>query len=222
MKKIGSLLMAVCICVLAVSALSSCGSKKVVGQGSEPDVFEIEYVADSVNAPLKYITFGKDSKGNLHYTVITHYSEHDVSEEWVYKKESAANTYKRYKYNEDENKYEFVNEFTGLYNLPHVDYFAQGWVNKNDLSFKGYTYSEIDVSGVEAEDEAKDLYAELGCKFYKYSKSGEDVYAIMAVYPELDIVLYYGTNLYGDGYQTEFVVKDFKLDQKGNYTDLLK
>ncbi len=225
MKNFVSLLMAICLCLSVCCLFASCGSSnEVVGQGSAPDVYKIEYSADTVNTPLQNITFGKDANGNMNYTIISNYSSGPVSEEYLYINQGGKDSpsYKVYKLNQETNNYEFVEETTSKYGLPHYDYFSQGWHNKNNLEFRDHNCIEVDITAVKTEDSVKDLLEELGCKYYKYQSDNSDMYAVMAVYSDLDIVLYYGTNIAGDGYETKFLVKSFQLDNTDNYADLVK
>ena len=231
MKKLISLLMAVCLCVSVCCLFASCGgSSKVAGQGSEPDVYEIEYHSYVINSPKQTVTYGKDADGNIHCKVIKHYSAAPEESEYVLIKQ-AENSYKKYEYNAELNNYEFKEDVTGLPSQAHLDYFRQGWSNKNNPKLKDYDCVEIGIDDVEAEDSAKGLLEELGCKLYKYQSADEDGYAIMAVLPELDIVLHYGTNFegygsqaeyYGGEYEVKFLVKDFSLTNTDNYADLVK
>ncbi len=231
MKKIISLLMTICMCISVCCLFASCeGSNGVVGQGAEPNVYKIEYHAYVKNSPKQTVTYSKDSDGNIHCKVIKHYSDAPQTEELLYIKQ-AENSYKKYEYNAELNNYEFVEDITGQPAMAHLDYFHQGWSNKNNPKIKDYDCVEIGIDDVEAEDTAKGLLEELGCKFYKYQSKDEDGYAIMAVIPELDIVLHYGTNFegygsqagyYGGKYEVKFLVKDFELDHTDNYADLLK
>ena len=168
MKKLVSLLLTICTFLSICCLFASCeGSNGVVGQGLEPDVYKIEYYADALNSPNQTVAYGKDSNGNIHCTIITHYSDEPKTEEYLYIKQ-ADNSYKKYEFNTELNNYEFVEDTTGTISLPHHDYFKQGWYNKNNSHIRAYDCVEVGISDVDAEDNVKGLLEELGCKYYKY------------------------------------------------------
>lgn len=230
MKKTLSLILAVLMCASAFLAFTACSDKRV-GIGDLPDAYEVSYYTydgrknDNGDPIIYNITYGIDAQGNIYRnTTYNRHTELQHSEELNIKTTEGEWTY--YEKNLDINKYEECDINTLAFHSAshqHLNYMRQGWVISNSLLWRDYSPSKIDASEVEAEDKIKTFLDSMNCEYYKYSKDGSDRFAIIAVEPESDLVLYYGDNNTDDDiYINRFVVTEYKTTQIDNYADLLK
>ena len=239
MKKFVALILAVCTCLSLCALFASCETKnQIPGQATNvPAVYEIECALDPIyNESLIYLTFGVDANGNTYTKKITTKLDENnnrvanVTTEQVYVKtgDGQYDVYAKPENADATAKFELKESITNsMGSSPYLTgtqgYFAMGWVNKNRADFRdGYTYTEITSAELDADASVKSLLEELGCKFYKYAKEGGDKYAILAVQPDMDIVLFYGSNYAEGTYTTDFVVSRFEKDHTKNYSDLVK
>ena len=237
MKKLVSLFMALLLCLSMCAMFAGCGgNNKIPGQATNvPAVYEIECALDPIaNESLIYLTYGVDAGGNIYFKKTTTKLDDNnnrvpnVTTEYVYVKtgDGQYNVYSKPENADATDKFEQdgSSSATPANYLTGTDgYFNMGWVNKNRADFSdGYTYTEITSAELDADAAAKSLLEELGCKFYKYAKEGSDKYAILAIQPDMDIVLFYGSNYAEGTYTTDFVVSRFEKDHTKNYSDLVK
>ena len=228
MKKSVSVLLALCLCISMIGMLFSCGAPKVVGQGQTPEVYEIEYAIQTPSRSLCHVTYGVDSEGNILHKVVSTSENPELTFHHLHVR--GEGKYECYSIDASTATYALLNEYPsegvpssveGAENSSAYGYFAKGWANKNDPAFKDFVYSEIDISEVTEDAAAKGLLESMNCKYYRFSKDGSDVYAILAVHPELDLVLFYGTNYHWDTFTVEFMVTKLEFNQSGSYADLL-
>ena len=239
MKKLVSLFMALLLCLSMCAIFAGCGgNNKIPGQATNvPAVYEIECALDPIaNESLIYLTYGVDAGGNIYFKKTTTKLDDNnnrvpnVTTEYVYVKtgDGQYNVYSKPENADATDKFELKESLpNAMGSSPYLTgtqgYFAMGWVNKNRADFSdGYTYTEITSAELDADAAAKSLLEELGCKFYKYAKEGSDKYAILAIQPDMDIVLFYGSNYAEGTYTTDFVVSRFEKDHTKNYSDLVK
>lgn len=225
MKRILSVFLAL-LTLLSVAALASCDKNdpaKLGGSVTIPSVYEVIYTygngsKTAEGAPIvRSIVYGVDAEGNRYGKQVYNgggtvtYSEEvalKTAEEQYARTDASAPFEKISDHNAIDETFTYC-----------TNYFVKG---RKLVTEEHYTYEEVAAADAGVPESVTSALAVKNCKFYRFTKEGQDGSMVLAIDPETNLTCFVGVYDASGAYYTEFLASSLTVDHTKNYADLVK